>query len=218
MGKDRVTEYDEAAVVRTIAGETVHLYPVDRHEVVRRLHAQGLTDPEIAERTGWTKRTALRIRARLDLPPLGRNQHTLPDAEPTRPIVGDAGELTRHKGAAGGVRGDRSDGDSSFLDGFMVHPFNVLMSKTPDLPCRGEWELFSPPGLDNVKYGPHDLKEARALCAACPIFADCFEYAMTPGERGGAPAEFGIWAGTTEQDRKRLHKQRVKALAPASVR
>lgn len=43
--------------------------PEERREIVRRFHALGLSDSQIADRTGLTPRTALRIRHRLGLPP-----------------------------------------------------------------------------------------------------------------------------------------------------
>jgi DNA-binding NarL/FixJ family response regulator len=66
---DLAAGYDPIAVAQTLAGDPRHTTVIDRHEAVRRLHAQGLTDPAVATRTGLSAQTVLRIRRRLALPP-----------------------------------------------------------------------------------------------------------------------------------------------------
>jgi len=44
-------------------------------------------------------------------------------------------------------------------------------------------------------------REAKKICAACPVRAQCLEYALTNGER------FGIWGGLSERERRKLSKQ-----------
>lgn len=44
-------------------------------------------------------------------------------------------------------------------------------------------------------------KEAKGVCAACPVRAECLEYALDINER------FGVWGGTSERERRRLNKQ-----------
>jgi len=39
---------------------------------------------------------------------------------------------------------------------------------------------------------------ALRICAGCPVQVECLEWALT------ARAQFGVWGGTTEQDRRRL--------------
>lgn len=60
-------DVDEMAVERAVAGDPVDLTVAERREVVRRLHAQGFNDVQIARRAGFTDRTALRIRQELGL-------------------------------------------------------------------------------------------------------------------------------------------------------
>jgi ParB/RepB/Spo0J family partition protein len=60
--------FDEVAVLRAMDGHTHRLARPDRLEATRRLHAQGLSDPEIAERLRTSPRQALRDRQALDLP------------------------------------------------------------------------------------------------------------------------------------------------------
>ena len=78
--EDGFPAYDEPSVLRRIAGDRVPLDSGSRLEVVRRMHAQGCHDREIARRTGIDKRQVYRDRERLWLAP----------ANP-RPRTGDAG-------------------------------------------------------------------------------------------------------------------------------
>ena len=41
-------------------------------------------------------------------------------------------------------------------------------------------------------------KEARAVCAECPVQAECLAYALRNDER------YGIWGGLSERERKKL--------------
>jgi hypothetical protein len=61
-------DVDEVAVLRACDGEHLDLTIGERREVVRRLHARGLSDGRIAATGGLTARTVLRIRQELDLP------------------------------------------------------------------------------------------------------------------------------------------------------
>ena len=42
----------------------------------------------------------------------------------------------------------------------------------------------------------------EACCAACPVRGDCLTYALTT-----RPLVAGIWAGTSETDRRRLRRK-----------
>jgi len=55
-------DVDESAIELAISGEGVDLTPAERRIAIRRLHADGLTDPEIAARIRCSDRTVLRIR------------------------------------------------------------------------------------------------------------------------------------------------------------
>ena len=51
-----------------------------------------------------------------------------------------------------------------------------------------------------------DLDAARAVCGACPVEADCREYAL------GVPGLKGVWGGLSERERERLrHDADVEA-------
>ena len=80
------------------------------------------------------------------------------------------------------------------------------MSDTVTAPARVGWrhgalcaqtdlELFFPPrGNQN--------RAAKAVCAQCPVCAECLDYALTHRE------SYGIWGGTTERERRALAARR----------
>lgn len=43
-----------------------------------------------------------------------------------------------------------------------------------------------------------DTERALAVCATCPVVAECLEYALEARER------YGIWGGKTDKQRRRL--------------
>lgn len=43
-------------------------------------------------------------------------------------------------------------------------------------------------------------REAKAVCSACEVRAECLEYALIKDER------FGIWGGMSERERRRLRR------------
>jgi WhiB family transcriptional regulator, redox-sensing transcriptional regulator len=44
-------------------------------------------------------------------------------------------------------------------------------------------------------------REAKKVCRACEVRADCLEYALEHDER------FGIWGGMSERERRRLKRE-----------
>jgi len=46
-------------------------------------------------------------------------------------------------------------------------------------------------------------REAKSICNACEVRADCLDYALENSEK------FGIWGGTSERERRRLRRQRA---------
>lgn len=67
-----MTDLDDIAIERAVAGDPVHLRPVERVEVVRRLTRLRLTTPQIAERLHIAPRTVARIRQRAGITAAGR--------------------------------------------------------------------------------------------------------------------------------------------------
>lgn len=49
-------------------------------------------------------------------------------------------------------------------------------------------------------------REARAVCAVCPVRAACLRYAIEHDER------HGIWGGLTEHQRRRLRERHLVSL------
>jgi len=59
------------------------------------------------------------------------------------------------------------------------------------------------------------VREAKAVCAGCPVRAQCLEHALAHDER------FGVWGGLSERERRRLKTtatHRSTASRPASRR
>jgi WhiB family redox-sensing transcriptional regulator len=46
-------------------------------------------------------------------------------------------------------------------------------------------------------------RDAKKVCAACPVAAQCLEYALANNER------FGVWGGLSERERRALLKERA---------
>ena len=46
-------------------------------------------------------------------------------------------------------------------------------------------------------------REAKRVCMACEVRAECLDYALAHDER------FGIWGGLSERERRRVKKQAV---------
>lgn len=72
-----------------------------------------------------------------------------------------------------------------------------------DAACAGE-----DPALFFPAVGQHGaaISEAKAICARCPVKADCLDYALRHRE------EHGIWGGTTDWERRRMRSSRRRAL------
>jgi len=79
--------------------------------------------------------------------------------------------------------------------------------------CIGEpRELFFPgPGQDGIR----KTKKAKQICRTCPVVNDCIVYAMSFSPR----SLIGIWGGTTERERTRIHKSSSgNAYKPVTLR
>ncbi len=74
-----------------------------------------------------------------------------------------------------------------------IHPREVIpfpLDSDVNLPCTGRWELFDT---------EEPTQEALSLCASCPIRRWCIDTAT-------ANREWGIWGGTTSQERAERRK------------
>lgn len=59
-------------------------------------------------------------------------------------------------------------------------------------------DLWFPPRGD-------DASRPKAVCAGCPVRAECLAYAMNNGEK------HGVWGGLSERERRRLRSRRRTA-------
>lgn len=57
----------------------------------------------------------------------------------------------------------------------------------------------------------HSVEPAKAVCRACPVMAECREYAL------GISDLKGIWGGLAEEERHLLRRQRDGAVAPRAA-
>lgn len=75
------------------------------------------------------------------------------------------------------------------------------------IPVYPEWaDLALCPQTDPDLFYPEkggSVREAKQVCARCPVRAECLEYALENDER------FGIWGGESERDRRKLKKERT---------
>ena len=68
---------------------------------------------------------------------------------------------------------------------------------TQQAACRGtETEIFYPVTSD-------EEAEALSICATCPVRAQCLDYAIRNRET------YGIWGGTTPEQRRRIRRERA---------
>lgn len=54
------------------------------------------------------------------------------------------------------------------------------------------------------------VKAAKAVCEGCPVAVGCLQFAMENDEQG-------IWAGTTDADRKRMRSRKRGVTAPLKI-
>ena len=65
--------------------------------------------------------------------------------------------------------------------------------------CRGiDLDVFYP-------VSDEEADEAKSICDQCVVREACLEHALAHREREG------IWGGTTERERRRIHRQRRKS-------
>ena len=78
---------------------------------------------------------------------------------------------------------------------------NVPMSATwrKHAACRGiDPDVFYP-------VSDEESDEAKSICDQCVVREACLEHALANREREG------VWGGTTERERRRIHRQRRKS-------
>jgi WhiB family redox-sensing transcriptional regulator len=65
-------------------------------------------------------------------------------------------------------------------------------------------ELFFPVGTT----GPAEAqtREAKAVCALCPVREECLEWALETHQ------DVGVWGGLSEEERRRHHRRRSRGV------
>lgn len=68
--------------------------------------------------------------------------------------------------------------------------------------CRdADPELFFPTSEDMARRAvARQVAEAKAICAACPVWSACLGWAVQNGQ------DHGIWGGLTARERRRLSR------------
>ncbi|MFF5986930.1 WhiB family transcriptional regulator [Prauserella flavalba] len=76
--------------------------------------------------------------------------------------------------------------------------------------CRDEDpELFFP--VSDMGPGAQQTEQAKAICARCPVRAECLTYALESG------LDYGIFGGTTERERRALVRRNRAAGQPRAA-
>lgn len=75
------------------------------------------------------------------------------------------------------------------------HPEDAVWAWTALAACRG----MDPDTFFPGRGAP--TREAKAVCARCPVKAECLKAALEERER------FGIWGGFSERERRRLRRR-----------
>jgi WhiB family redox-sensing transcriptional regulator len=74
--------------------------------------------------------------------------------------------------------------------------------------CRGADSsvFFHPEGERGAARRNREL-QAKAICAGCPVRAECAAHALTVRE------PYGVWGGMSEEDRERAYERRAFSIA-----
>jgi len=76
--------------------------------------------------------------------------------------------------------------------------------------CRSvDPDLFFPVGTTGLAV--EQIDSAKAVCDACPVNEPCLEYALATNQ------DSGIWGGTSEEERRSLRRQWLRARRAAMV-
>ena len=76
-------------------------------------------------------------------------------------------------------------------------------------------ELHFPDG-ESSPAARGQIAEAKAVCAACPVLAECREWELTPTSKGRLRNEYGVFAGMTADERRAALRRARRAGAVAA--
>ena len=71
-------------------------------------------------------------------------------------------------------------------------------------------DLFFP--ISSAGPGERQIARAKMICAGCQVRQECLEFALAHDQ------VYGIWGGTTPQDRQRARRRQRRAAAAAAKR
>jgi WhiB family transcriptional regulator, redox-sensing transcriptional regulator len=71
-------------------------------------------------------------------------------------------------------------------------------------------DLFFP--ISSSGPAERQITRAKRICAGCPVQQPCLEFALSQG------LAYGIWGGTTPEDRQRDRRRKRRAAATAARR
>lgn len=81
-----------------------------------------------------------------------------------------------------------------------------------DAACRGEdLVLFFGPDGERPKQKDVREREAKSICAQCPVRNACLDYALT------RPEKYGTWGGLNEDERASERRRRMRRAASAGI-
>jgi WhiB family redox-sensing transcriptional regulator len=60
-------------------------------------------------------------------------------------------------------------------------------------------KLFFPVGVTGA--AEVQIRDAKSVCSQCPVKAECLQFAITTNQ------EYGVWGGTSEEERRVLRRQ-----------
>lgn len=104
------------------------------------------------------------------------------------------------------------------MTGFVALPSNHRWTGTdPTWPERPAWQsraacLASSPSLFFADSSGEGSDQAIAVCADCPVRAECLQYALDNNET------LGVWGGTTPRQRTRMRRGRTTSPKVAARR
>ena len=71
-------------------------------------------------------------------------------------------------------------------------------------------DLFFP--ISSTGPAERQIARAKTICAGCPVRRECLEFALSHNQ------SYGIWGGTTAEDRQRERRRKRRAAATARRR
>jgi WhiB family redox-sensing transcriptional regulator len=77
-------------------------------------------------------------------------------------------------------------------------------------------ELFFPDG-EKGAVAREQIAQAKAVCAVCPVLAQCREWELTPTREGKLRNEFGVFAGLSAGERQAALRHGYRAGAEVAA-